>query len=47
MKILGAKKAAEERLANAKDDIEFTEAAAQLEKQIMMAKIASKRKRKY
>lgn len=47
MKILEAKKAAQERLANAKDDIEFTEAAAQLEKQIMMAKIASRRKKKY
>lgn len=47
MKILEAKKAAEERLANAKDEVEFTEAAAQLEKQIMMAKISSRRKRKY
>jgi len=47
LKIAEAKKAAEERLANAKDSIEYADAAAHLEKQIMMAKIANKRKRKY
>lgn len=44
MKIEQAKKAAKERLENAKDEVEFTEAATMLEKQIMMARIAAKRK---
>ena len=47
LKIVEAKKAAEERLANAKDEVEFTEAAAALEKQIAMMKLAQKRKNKY
>ena len=44
MKIAQAKRAAEERLANAKDNVDFTEAAALIEKQITMAKIATKHK---
>lgn len=44
LKIAEAKKAAEERLANAKDDVEYTHAAAQLEKQLAKLKYLNKRK---
>lgn len=47
LKILEAKKAAEERLKNAADDVEFADAAAHLEKQLAMLKLAEKRKKKY
>jgi len=47
LKIAEAKKAAGERLANAKDEVEFADAAAHLEKQITMMKLAEKRKKKY
>jgi len=45
MKIMEAKYAAEVRLSKAKDEVEFADATAHLEKQIVMAKIAAKRKR--
>ena len=44
MKILEAKKAAEERLANAKDNVEYTDAAAHLEKQLAKLRIITKRR---
>lgn len=47
MKIIEAKKAAEQRLAEAKDEVEFTDAAAALEKQLSKINILTKRKRKY
>ena len=43
MKILEAKKAAEARLANAKDDVEHADAAAQLEKQLSKLKFVKRR----
>lgn len=47
LKIMEAKKAAETRLAQAKDDVEFTDAAASLEKQLAKLNFLTKRKRKY
>ncbi len=47
LKIVEAKKAAEERLANAKDQVEFTDAAAHLEKQLAKLNFLTKRKKKY
>jgi len=47
LKIVEAKKAAEARLAQAKDDVEFADAAAALEKQLAKLSILEKRKRKY
>jgi len=46
LKIATAKRAAEERLSNAKDEVDFAEATAMLEKQIQLSKIASRRKRR-
>ncbi len=45
LKILEAKKAAEERLANTKDDVEYSDALAHLEKQLVKLKFLEKRKR--
>lgn len=47
LKISEAKKIAEQRLANAKDGVEFAEASAMLEKQITKLNLLAKRKRKY
>lgn len=47
LKIAEAKKAAEQRLSNAKDDVEFTDASAELEKQLAKLNFLTKRKRKY
>jgi F0F1-type ATP synthase epsilon subunit len=47
LKIIEAKKAAEHRLAAAKDDVEFTDAKAALEKQIAKLNFLTKRKKKY
>lgn len=47
LKIIEAKKAAEARLARAHDDVESTEAAAALEKQIAKLNFLTKRKKKY
>jgi len=47
LKIAQAKKTAEERLANAKDFVEFTEAQALLEKQLAKIHFLNKRKRKH
>lgn len=47
LKIVETKKAAEARLAQAKDEVEFTEAAALLEKQLAKLSILEKRKKKY
>ena len=47
LKIAEAKKNAEERIKNAKNDTEFADAAAALEKQIAKLRFISKRKRKY
>jgi F-type H+-transporting ATPase subunit epsilon len=47
LKILEAKKAAEARLAQAKDEVEFTDAAAALEKQLAKINFLSRRKQKY
>ena len=47
LKILEAKKAAEHRLACAKDEAEFTDAAASLEKQLAKLNFLTKRKKKY
>lgn len=47
LKIMEAKKAAETRLAEAKDDVEFTDAAASLEKQLAKLSFLTKRKHKY
>lgn len=44
LKIAEAKKAAEERLANAKDDVEFADAQALLEKQLAKLHILKRRK---
>lgn len=46
LKIQEAKKAAEERLANAKDSVEFTEAQALLEKQLAKLRFLGRRKHK-
>jgi len=43
--IVEAKKVAQERLANAKDEVEFTEAQALLEKQLAKLNILTKRKK--
>jgi len=47
LKITEAKKAAEHRIANAKNDAEFVEASAMLEKQLTKLSILTKRKKKY
>lgn len=47
LKIIEAKKAAEARLAQAKDDVEFTDAAAALEKQLAKLNFLTRRKHKY
>ena len=47
MKIVQAKKAAEERLSNAKNSVEFTEAQALLEKQLAKIRFLGRRKRKH
>ena len=47
LKIVEAKKAAETRLSQAKDEVEFTEAAALLEKQLAKLSILERRKKKY
>jgi F-type H+-transporting ATPase subunit epsilon len=47
LKIVEAKKAAEKRLAAAKDNVEFTDAAAALEKQVAKLNFLTKRKKKY
>lgn len=47
LKIVEAKKAAEKRLAAAKDDVEFADAAAALEKQIAKLNFLTKRRKKY
>ncbi|MEI7792829.1 MAG: ATP synthase F1 subunit epsilon [Candidatus Berkelbacteria bacterium] len=47
LKIVEAKRAAEHRLAAAKDDVEFADAAAALEKQIAKLNFLTKRKKKY
>ncbi len=47
LRIIEAKKAAEERLKNAKDDVEFADAAAHLEKQLAKLSILNKRRKKY
>ena len=47
LKIVEAKKAAEARLSQAKDDVEFADAAAILEKQLAKLSILEKRKKKY
>ena len=44
MKIIEAKRAAEERLAQAKDAVEYTDAAAHLEKQLAKLRIVTRRK---
>ncbi len=46
MKILEAKKAAENRLANAKDDVEHADAAAHLEKQLSKLTFLKRRRHK-
>ena len=46
-KIMEAKKLAEERLANAKDNVEYADAAAHLEKQLSRLRIVTKHKRKH
>lgn len=46
LKIAEAKKTAEERLANAKDQVDFTEAQVALEKQLAKIRFINKRKRK-
>lgn len=46
LKIEEAKHAAEQRLANAKDEVEFTEAAVQLEKQLSKLKFIKRRRHK-
>jgi F-type H+-transporting ATPase subunit epsilon len=46
-KILEAKKAAEERLANAKDNVEFADAAAHLEKQLARLSVITKHKHRH
>lgn len=47
LKIVEAKKAAEQAKANAKDDVEYTDAAAALEKQLAKLNFLTKRKKKY
>jgi len=47
LKITEAKKSAEERMAKATNDVEFTDAAAALEKQLAKLSILTKRKKKY
>jgi F-type H+-transporting ATPase subunit epsilon len=47
LKIMEAKKAAEQRLAKAKDGVEFADAASMLEKQIAKLNFLTKRKKKY
>lgn len=47
LKIVEAKKAAEHRMAEAKDDIEFANASAALEKQIAKINFLNRRKKKY
>jgi F-type H+-transporting ATPase subunit epsilon len=47
LKIAAAKKAAETRLASAKNEVEFADAAALLEKQLAKLKFISKRRKKY
>lgn len=45
LKIVAAKKAAEDRLSNAKNTVEFTEATAMLEKQLARLNVLQKRKK--
>jgi len=47
LKIVEAKKAAEHRLVQAKDEIEFADASAHLEKQIAKLNFLTKRKKRY
>ena len=47
LKIVEAKKAAEHRLATAKDGVEFADASAALEKQVAKLNFLTKRKKKY
>lgn len=47
LKIVEAKKAAEQAKANAKNDVEYTDAAAALEKQLAKLNFLTKRKKKY
>ncbi|HOX41666.1 MAG TPA: ATP synthase F1 subunit epsilon [bacterium] len=47
LKITEAKKAAEQRIKEARDDVEFADASAALEKQIAKLSIIAKRKKKY
>jgi F-type H+-transporting ATPase subunit epsilon len=47
LKIIEAKKAAERRIAEAKDDVEFADAAAHLEKQLAKLNFLTKRKKRY
>ena len=47
LKIIEAKKAAEQAKANAKDDVEYTDAAAALEKQLAKLSFLTKRRKKY
>jgi len=47
LKIVEAKKAAEQAKANAKDDVEYTDAAAALEKQLAKLSFLTKRRKKY
>ena len=47
LKIIEAKKAAEHRLAQAKDSVEFADASAALEKQLAKLNFLTKRKKKY
>ena len=47
LKIIEAKKAAEHAKAKAKDDVEYTDAAAALEKQLAKLNFLTKRKKKY
>ena len=47
LKILEAKKQAEERLKKSKDETEFTEASSAIEKQLVKLSFLKKRKHKY
>lgn len=47
LKIIEAKKAAEKRITEAKDEVEFADAAAALEKQLAKLSFLEKRKKKY
>ncbi|MEI8143116.1 MAG: ATP synthase F1 subunit epsilon [Candidatus Berkelbacteria bacterium] len=47
LKIMKAKELAEKHLTEAKNEIEFADASANLEKQLTMLSLATKRKKKY